>query len=656
MENVGVFDAEEQPRKGSALFVGLGVNLEAQLAKQSRIIFLILSAVSVILSLGCTDEPNLTNVPTGIQVVPFTYGMPYLAFDNENATIDLGEVGVYESHSAIFEVRNTTTRSLEIESIDYVDAATTGERWGTITWRHDTADLTPKLTPFSVPGQGSKLIEITFAPQDEGEAQATLLLKSNATDTPEVELHILATGIYLGRPDIEISYNGQTGPVVENDCTDETCTMVTPLDFGNIGLGTQSTALVTLRNTANCFALPNTDPCTTCSLQIMQNPENENLGLGFRAGTNEHGRFTLASALPSSLNIPQADIACGHSGEIKILLTFTAPDEQAVFEATLVVESNDPEEAVIEIPIRAQAKNAPVAIAELRECGTIGSPEDLVQMDCSDPDKILPLRRVHLQGTNSYDPAGSQIITYQWEIIDHPMDSEFNEFDWQGQNDPMASFWVPLVGSYTVLLTVQNESGVKSGVTEQAKITFEATPESSLHVQLTWDNTTNDQDLHLTHTSAGGHFCSSQADCFYTNKLPLWFDADERGEGANPRLDIDDTNGLGPENINIDRPRPGTYRVFVHYYPQTSAPAEPTANVIRIYVNGLLRFSEQRVISAYEEVWAAAEVTWFEDGSEYGDAVVQAFPNPAGTGVVGSIASRDLSQCGSPTGWIFPGE
>ncbi|MBT6435361.1 MAG: hypothetical protein HOK28_19855, partial [Deltaproteobacteria bacterium] len=204
--------------------------------------------------------------------------------------------------------------------------------------------------------------------------------------------------------------------------------------------------------------------------------------------------------------IPQADIACGHSGEIKILLTFTAPDEQAIFEATLVVESNDPEEAVIEIPIRAQAKDAPVAIAELRECSTIGSPEDLVQMDCSDPDKIFPLRRVHRQGTNSYDPAGSQIITYQWEIIDHPMDSEFNEFDWQGQNDPMASFWVPLVGSYTVLLTVQNESGVKSGVTEQAKITFEATPESSLHVQLTWDNTTNDQDLHLTHTSAGGHF------------------------------------------------------------------------------------------------------------------------------------------------------
>lgn len=125
---------------------------------------------------------------------------------------------------------------------------------------------------------------------------------------------------------------------------------------------------------------------------------------------------------------------------------------------------------VIEVPNRAQAKDTPIAIAELRECGALGPDSTLIQVDCSDPEKIAPRRRVYLQVTNSYDPAGGEIITYQWEIIDHPMEDEFSEFDWQGQSSDIASFGLSLVGSYTVLLTVQNESGVKSGVTEEAKV------------------------------------------------------------------------------------------------------------------------------------------------------------------------------------------
>ena len=140
------------------------------------------------------------------------------------------------------------------------------------------------------------------------------------------------------------------------------------------------------------------------------------------------------------------------------------------------------------------------------------------------------------------------------------MGEEFNEFAWEGQNSAVSSFWIPLVGDYTVLLTVQNDNGVSSGVSEQAKVTFRASPESFLHVQLTWNHVANDQDLHLTHPSAGGHFCSFQGDCFYTNKEPQWFDSDDAGKGPNPRLDIDDTNGLGPENINIDRPQEGDGR------------------------------------------------------------------------------------------------
>ena len=40
-------------------------------------------------------------------------------------------------------------------------------------------------------------------------------------------------------------------------------------------------------------------------------------------------------------------------------------------------------------------------------------------------------------------------------------------------------------------------------------------------------------------------------------------------------LDIDDTSGLGPENINIDEPAPGRYRIYIHYYGLTDEEAVP---------------------------------------------------------------------------------
>jgi hypothetical protein len=52
------------------------------------------------------------------------------------------------------------------------------------------------------------------------------------------------------------------------------------------------------------------------------------------------------------------------------------------------------------------------------------------------------------------------------------------------------------------------------------------------------------------------------------------------GTADDPHLDIDDTNGFGPENTNIDEPANGTYRVGVHAF-------SGSGNVtVRIYCGG----------------------------------------------------------------------
>ena len=101
---------------------------------------------------------------------------------------------------------------------------------------------------------------------------------------------------------------------------------------------------------------------------------------------------------------------------------------------------------------------------------------------------------------------------------------------------------------------------LESGDTETARVVIRAIPSELLHVQLVWDHPSNDQDLHLVHVS--GH-CSSNLDCYFANcKLSYnnvqWFATHQPGIGPN-RLDRDDTNGIGPENINIEEPMPGTY-------------------------------------------------------------------------------------------------
>ena len=92
-----------------------------------------------------------------------------------------------------------------------------------------------------------------------------------------------------------------------------------------------------------------------------------------------------------------------------------------------------------------------------------------------------------------------------------------------------------------------------------------------------------------------------------------WFPDYPAFEGPNPRLDIDDTFGLGPENINIDAPADGQYKVYVHYYAIGSAEDSVRSfSTLRIYGNGLLKAEYQRALEK-NQLWSIAELDWNND-------------------------------------------
>jgi len=110
---------------------------------------------------------------------------------------------------------------------------------------------------------------------------------------------------------------------------------------------------------------------------------------------------------------------------------------------------------------------------------------------------------------------------------------------------------------------------------------------------MTWDQAGGDVDLHLAQNGTG--WCGG-SDCYYANCLG-------NGRPWGSTLEIDDTCGFGPENINIENVADGTYTVAATYYGSafgvgcSSQTAPPTNVTVRVFVAGSLEFEAEHFMS-----------------------------------------------------------
>ncbi len=126
-----------------------------------------------------------------------------------------------------------------------------------------------------------------------------------------------------------------------------------------------------------------------------------------------------------------------------------------------------------------------------------------------------------------------------------------------------------------------------------------------LWTHLRWNTKNSDVDFHLLRPGANfpGDFWTS-SDCYYGNRATSW--------GA--FLDVDDVDGIGPEQITIPRVTvDGEYRLFVHYYASHGAGA--TAAFITVSVrNGPYEkfnsLSLSRSASRGGDVWEVCTITY----------------------------------------------
>lgn len=195
------------------------------------------------------------------------------------------------------------------------------------------------------------------------------------------------------------------------------------------------------------------------------------------------------------------------------------------------------------------------ASCEVEVIGTPTPPDVTCPSELSAP----PLNQVTVAASGADD---GEIVSWRWEV-EAPRGSAADAPS--PADRPTTRFRPDIAGAYRLRVRAVDDDGMEGSCTTLLR----AGNLDGLRVEMFWDTDRSDIDLHLLNPRATRWW--SGDDCYFTNCVagddnPPRLEWGAAGEGDNPRLDIDDTNGFGPENTNIRTPAPGVYRVGVHYW------------------------------------------------------------------------------------------
>ncbi|MEZ4462012.1 MAG: choice-of-anchor D domain-containing protein [bacterium] len=407
---------------------------------------------------------------------------------------------------------------------------------------------------------------------------------------------------------------------------DSPCILVdgTSRNFGQVPIGSAAADIVKI---SNC----GTQPLVISGMRINRNSADNEFELDL-GGLDVNRDDELDS-----------DLTLQPGGEQTVLLKYT-PVQQGTDKGTMVIVSNDPLQSELELDLTGRGSDGicPVAAAGAFIRGVSSTPRPSIT--------ATPLQYIVLDGTASSDEDG-RVVEYLWELVQMP--PGVAPVLGPTQNDPgdldksKREFRLLTAGTYVAELKVKDNDGFVS-CGEPARVTVVAVPNEKILVELTWtnpedpnesDQTGSDVDLHFVKMGPGKWF-ETPYDIYFRNPnnssdgLGIWVP-------ESPSLDIDDRDGLGPENIQMNDPANCEwYAVGVHYYKQLFGTAYVT---IRIYVNTGLVFEKiNKPMVRGGQFWDVARIHW-DSGRVYEvDNLLEAPPTATNPAVTTGMATSGL--------------
>jgi hypothetical protein len=513
-----------------------------------RIVWTVLALAVLPLSNCSCDEPLQTLAPILQIGDPYREGASVCRTDLvRDCSYTFGEpVGVGAGGSTFaFTLDNPSPVPLHIESIVMEDGSSPAF----------TFDALDGVMPTFVEASGRQTISVRFDPAAAEPATAVVAIASDAENLApdeEVRIALAGEGRDLGAPAIEV-----TPPACE---------------FGDVAVGATAFCDLSVKNVGEI------------ALSIT--------GAGWTEGTPAPAVFGSATvlAVPTILQVQEATT----------VRLYATPDGVTPAQGGLVLESNDPVTPALTVPLSVSGTvtASPTAVARVKTVNgvppTVAAPT------------VEPLDDVVLSGDQSQPGSpGGRIVAYAWEIVEQPAESVV-ELRTPTAADTGFVFsasigdvhGVDVAGTFVVRLTVTDDAGETS--TNDARVTLNAVPGEGLHVQLTWDGV-GDIDLHLAR-GLNTDWCDAFEDCYFGNCTSglNW----AAGVASDPRLDIDNIEAFGPENINIDVPLTGSYLIGVDYWAGTRL----TAATVRIFTNGALALERTTQLTSPDDLWTVARV------------------------------------------------
>ncbi len=330
--------------------------------------------------------------------------------------------------------------------------------------------------------------------------------------------------------------------------------------------------------------------------------------------------LTNAGELPLTLDTITLDAARTSGdfgiGELPELPLELAPEETALLILTYMPGEEGTDAGVLQIDYTdstAALIRRDVTIGGIgvdAECPTAVAQawirEDPQNRRGSEVDWGVPLQTLVLDGSSSFADLGD-IADWEWTIVSRPEDAVngIRAFDAAPDDPSLAQYLLPIAGRYVFELTVYDDAGIPS--CEPARITVVATPQEAISVELTWTNPADPDEGDDEGSDVDLHFVklvnawSTTNDTYFGNTEPNW-------SPELPSLDRDDTDGGGPETVNLDNPEAGNcYGIGVHYFREAFGTAYPT---IRVYVDGVLVDEMIGELRSTDDFWDAARIHW----------------------------------------------
>ena len=285
--------------------------------------------------------------------------------------------------------------------------------------------------------------------------------------------------------------------------------------------------------------------------------------------------------------------------EDPVLADGASPTPASQVEAGVVLEAGAAVEPVAAI--------APVAVIE-----------PAAVIEAAEGEVVEPQTILHLSA--SPGPAAAQpLAAYEWSVV-QPAGSVSTFVPSAHVANP--AFEANVAGTYEFTLRVWDQDGVEAPAPATHLVYVIAS--DAVHVELLWD-TPGDPDQSDEGPDAGAdldlHFAQADLlpaeaapwfdavfDCYWFNPSPMWASPDP-GIDDDPHLDRDDTDGAGPENLNLAGPSEGaTYRIAAHYWSDHGFGTSYAT--LRVYLAGELVYERADVALEPHDLWDVGALSW----------------------------------------------